>query len=64
LLIRRDAVPLVAPQDPSVEFQREGPSAGNTLEFRWLIYAFAALGVSRRPEGVGIVKGLTPPTFT
>jgi hypothetical protein len=62
-ILNRGAVPLVAPQDPSIEFQREGPSAGTTLEFRWLIYAFAALGVSRRPEGVGLVKGLTAPAF-
>jgi hypothetical protein len=63
VLIRRDAVPLVADPNPTLEFHRQG-STGTALQFRWLIYAFAALGVSRRPEGVGIVKGLTPPTFT
>lgn len=64
LLINKAAVPLVRDPSPTVEFHREGPSAGTTLLFRWLIYQFAALGVSRRPEGVGIVKGLTAPTFT
>jgi Phage capsid family len=64
LWIRSDAVPLVANEQPQLEFQNQGPSAGINLTFRWLIYAYAALGVSRRPEGVGIVKGLTPPTFT
>jgi hypothetical protein len=62
-ILNRGAIPLVADQEPSIEFQREGPSAGNTLEFRWLIYAYAALGVSRRPEGVGLVKGTTAPAF-
>jgi hypothetical protein len=28
-----------------------------------ILYAYAALGVSRRPEGVGLVKGLTAPTY-
>jgi hypothetical protein len=64
LLINRTAVPLVSNEEPTVEFQREGRSAGTTLLFRWLLYAFVALGVSRRPEGVGIVKGATTPTFT
>jgi hypothetical protein len=63
-LLSSAAVPLVADQEPSIQFHREGPSAGPVLTFRWVLYTFAALGVSRRPEGVGIVKGLTPPAFT
>ena len=63
LLIRRDSTPLVADAAPTLEFQRQG-STGTALQFRWMLYSFAALGISRRPEGVGIVKGLTPPTFT
>jgi hypothetical protein len=64
LLVNRLAAPLVADPEPRVEFYREGPSGGNTLQFRWVLFAFAALGVSKRPEGVGIVKGLTTPVFT
>jgi hypothetical protein len=62
VVFRRDAVPLVA-EDPKIQFQREGPGSGPTIQFRRLVYSFAALGVSRRPEGVGLVKGLTPVTF-
>jgi hypothetical protein len=62
-VLRRDAVPLVADPEPRLEFQAQG-STGTALGFRWLVYSFCALGVSRRPEGVGIVKGLTAPTFT
>ena len=62
-MLRRDAVPLVANQQPEVSIQTQGSSAG-ALTFRFVIYGFCALGVSRRPEGVGIVKGLTAPTFT
>jgi HK97 family phage major capsid protein len=64
VLLNRAACPLVADDAPQIEFQNQGPSAGINLGFRWLVYAYAALGVSRRPEGVGIIKGLTPPTFT
>jgi hypothetical protein len=64
VVLNRAAVPLVSAEAPSLEFHREGPSAGPTLLFRWLVYGYAALGVSRRPEGVGLVKGGTPPVFT
>ncbi len=63
LILNRAAVPLVADPEPTVEFQRQGPSAGTNLTFRWLIFAYVTLGVSRRPEGVGLVKGLTAPSF-
>jgi HK97 family phage major capsid protein len=64
VVMNRAACPLVADDQPQIEFQNQGPSAGPTLTFRWLIYAYAALGVTRRPEGVGLVKGGTPPVFT
>jgi len=64
VVMNRAACPLVADDQPQVEFQNQGPSAGINLTFRWLIYAYVALGVTRRPEGVGLVKGATPPTFT
>jgi hypothetical protein len=63
LLLNRAAVPLVLDPNPSVEFSRQGPSTGTNLTFRWLIYAYVTLGVSRRPEGVGLVKGATTPSF-
>jgi hypothetical protein len=63
LLLNRGAVPLVRDPQPNVEFHQQGPSAGTNLTFRWLIYAYVALGVSRRPEGVGLVKGCTAPAF-
>jgi hypothetical protein len=63
VVLNRAAVPLVADANPTLEFHRQG-GTGTALQFRWLIYAFAALGVSRRPEGVGLVKGGTPPVFT
>jgi hypothetical protein len=63
LLVNRSAVPLVRDPNPSMEFHQEGPSAGQALTFRWVIYAYVALGVSRRPEGAGLVKGATSPAF-
>jgi len=63
LVLNRASTPLVADQEPQVEFQRQGPSAGTNLTFRWLIYSYVTLGVSRRPEGVGLVKGLTAPSL-
>jgi hypothetical protein len=63
VLLNRGAVPLVRDAEPTVEFHREGPSAGPALLFRWVIFAFATLGVSRRPEGVGLIKGLTAPAY-
>jgi Phage capsid family len=63
LLIRRDSTPLVAADAPTIEFQQQTAS-GTSLTFQVIVYGYAALGSSRRPEGVGIVKGLTPPTFT
>jgi hypothetical protein len=54
---------LVSDAQPRLEFHNQGPSAGTPLTFRWLIYAYLTLGVSRRPEGVGIVKGTTAPAF-
>ena len=64
LVLNRASTPLVADPEPNVEFQMQGPSAGGSvLKFRWLIYAFLTLGVSRRPEGVGLVKGLTAPSY-
>jgi HK97 family phage major capsid protein len=63
-LINRPALPLVCDEDPSIEVQQEGPSAGTTLTFRFVIYNYVALGVSRSPAGVGLVKGATPPVFT
>jgi hypothetical protein len=63
VVLNRAAVPLVANEAPELIFQNQGSSAG-ALTFRFVIYAYAALGVSRRPEGVGLVKGGTPPVFT
>jgi hypothetical protein len=63
LLLNRAAVPLVWAGQPTLTFHQQGPGAGTTLLFRWVIYAYAALGVSRRPEGAGLVKGATAPTF-
>jgi Phage capsid family len=61
-ILNRGAIPLVANETPELIFQNQGSSAG-ALTFRFIIYAYAALGVSRRPEGVGLVKGATPPAF-
>jgi HK97 family phage major capsid protein len=63
LLLNRAGTPLVRNPEPNIEFHREGPSAGLQLTFRWLIYAYVALGVSRRPESVGLVKGNTTPSL-
>jgi HK97 family phage major capsid protein len=63
VILNRAAVPLVSDPQPHLEYHQQGPSAGTNLSYRWLIYNYAALGVSRRPEGVGTVKGLTAPTF-
>jgi hypothetical protein len=63
LVLNRAAVPLVRDPEPNIEFHNQGPSAGTNLTFRWLIYAYLTLGVSRRPEGVGLVKGATTPSF-
>jgi hypothetical protein len=62
ILINRGAIPLVADPQPRLEFQAQG-STSTALQFRFVIYSFAALGVSRRPEGVHTIKLLTPPTF-
>ena len=61
VVMNRAAVPLVMAPNPTVQMQRQ--QAGNTLDYRMIMYAYVALGVSRRPEGVGLVKGLTAPTY-
>ena len=63
VMLNRASTPLVRNLEPTLEFHREGPAAGTNLTFRWIIRAYATLGVHRRPEGVGIVKGATTPTF-
>lgn len=63
LILNRAAVPLVRNAEPTLEFHQQGPSAGTNLTFRWLIRSYVTLGVSRRPEGVGLIKGLTAPTY-
>lgn len=61
-ILNRGAIPLVADQLPQLTFQQQG-STSTAMQWRFVIYAFCALGVSRRPEGVGLVKGTTAPTF-
>ena len=59
--MNRAAVPLVAAPEPIVQMNRE--QAGNALAYRIILYAYVALGVSRRPSGVGLIKGLTAPAY-
>jgi hypothetical protein len=61
-ILNRGAIPLVANEQPELVFQNQGSTA-TAMQFRWVIYGYAALGVSRRPEGVGLVKGATAPAF-
>jgi hypothetical protein len=61
VIMNRASTPLVAAPEPTVQVQRQ--QAGNTLNYRMILYAYVALGVSRRPEGVGLVKGLTAPAY-
>ena len=61
VVMNRASTPLVMDPEPTVQVQRQ--QAGNTLNMRLILYAYVALGVSRRPEGVGLVKGLTAPTY-
>lgn len=63
VLLNRDAIPLVRDPEPVVEVHRQQASAGTALNFRMVIYLYCALGTSRRPEGVGTVRGLTAPTY-
>jgi hypothetical protein len=63
LVMNRASTPLVRNAQPNLEFQNQGPSAGTNLTFRWLVYSYVTLGVSRRPEGVGLIKGATTPSF-
>jgi hypothetical protein len=63
-LMNRASTPLVRGAAPTLEFHMEGPSIGpSTLTWRYLIYEHLTLGVSRRPEGIGIVTGLTAPSL-
>ena len=65
ILLATASTPLVIDAaGPTIEFHREGVNAGPTLMGHALVYGYAALGVSRRPEGIGQVRGLTTPTFT
>jgi hypothetical protein len=64
LILNRASTPLVCNPEPTVEFQQQGPSiGGSVLTWRWLIHSYVTLGVSRRPEGVGLVKGTTAPAY-
>jgi hypothetical protein len=55
VVMNRAAVPLVMAPEPTVQLQRQ--QAGNTINYRMIMYGYVALGVSRRPEGLGLVKG-------
>ncbi len=62
LVLNKASTPLVRDPEPSTEIQPQG-AGGTGLNFKWLIYAYCALGVSRRPAGAGLVKGLSAPSF-
>jgi hypothetical protein len=59
--LRVEGVTSCSPE-PTLEVQQQG-AGGTGLNFKMILYAYVALGVSRRPEGVGLVKGLTAPTY-
>lgn len=63
VLVNRAAVPLVRQDAPTVELHDMGPSIGTNLNRRFIVREYVALGVSRRPEGVGIIKGATTPSL-
>lgn len=44
-------------------FQEQESGAGTALNVRAVIYAYVALGVSRTPEGIGLIKGGTSVSF-
>ena len=56
--MNRASTPLVYDGAPRIEFQRLGQSP-SSLNMKVVVYAYVALGVSRRPEGIGLIKGLT-----
>ena len=61
VVMNRASTPLVMAEVPTVQLQKQ--QAGNALNYRMILYQYVALGVSRRPEGVGLVKGLTAPAY-
>ena len=63
LVLNRASTPLVRQAEPTLELHTQGPSIGTNLNRRFVIREYCALGVSRRPEGVGIVLGATTPTL-
>lgn len=63
IVAHRVAAPIAA-GPVEVEWHAEGPAAGTNLTGRFLMHGYISFGSSRRPEGIGLVKGLTPPTFT
>jgi hypothetical protein len=62
VVLNKAAVPLVADAAPQLEL-RIAQQAGTSLQVAGTIYGYLALGVSRRPEGVGLVKGCLAPSF-
>jgi hypothetical protein len=63
LILNRASTPLVYSGEPTILVQEQQSGAGTGLNVRMVTYAYVTLGVSRRPEGVGIVKGLTAPAY-
>ncbi len=65
VVLNRASTPLVI-AEPQFEMQKQPQSGTNfqILQSRVTIWGYAALGVSRRPEGWSLVKGLTTPVFT
>ncbi len=63
LLLNRAAVPLVREGEPTIELHNQGPNIGTNLERRFVIRSYAALGVSRRPEGAALILGATTPSL-
>ena len=61
VVMNRASTPLVM----AAGADRRGAAAAGRqhAELRLVLYAYVTLGVSRRPEGVGLVKGLTAPTY-
>ena len=62
VVLNRASTPLVYDGEPTILFQRQGQTPSN-LNMKVTAYAYVTLGVSRRPEGCGLVKGVLAPSF-
>ena len=63
VLLNRASTPLVYSGSPNIQWQPQNSGAGTALNVRGIVYSYVALGVSRRPSGIGLIKGGTSVSF-